>query len=318
MPLVPAKCTNCGAPLTLDDSSVGSTIECPYCHTSLVFERTPDNTFVTNYKIAHADTVIVQDSNSLENRLANAQTYLDVHRDYEAARELFESLAHDVSGEWKAWWGLLRARTSNFTDPHTARGEFEEDERVARSAFAVAPEEVQDGLSRTWEAFAATHESGCADLRHRLDESARARSENAALLARLKEELRDRTAELERLESRQSALSKSADKSMATARASYKNGCLWGFLGLLAISLIAGMSVGGELFLLLAIIAAAVAGWYFLFKDRSDKTRSEAVTLAGEVERAKRGVEETRGRISQCERAETSLSGSIRDLNSKL
>lgn len=278
MPLVPATCANCGASLTLDDATVGSSVECPYCHTSLVFERTPDNTFVTNYKIAHADTVIVQDAKSVENRLANARTYLDVHKDYEMAEKLYTELTRDASGEWQAWWGLLRARTRDLTQVPEISWEFAEDEKAARAALAVAPPDKRGAMEGTWVAFD-----------HCYDELAGALQERAAAEEQLRalREQRDKAA-------------KDVESTMATASISYTNGCLWAFLALLAISLLAGMAVSGSLVLLLVIIGGVVAAWYFFFKKRADAKSVGVAALDQQVDAAQRRLAEAERKIADC------------------
>lgn len=284
MPLVPATCANCGASLTLDDATVGSSVECPYCHTALVFERTPDNTFVTNYKIAHADTVIVQDAKSVENRLANARTYLDVHKDYGMAEELYSELAHDASGEWQAWWGLLRASTKDLTEVPETSWKFEKDEKVARAALAVAPPDKRGAMEGAWVAFGHCHD----ELTSALQERSAAEEQLKAL-----REQRDKAA-------------KDVERTMDTAKVSYQNGCLWAFLALLAFSLLAGMAMG-SLVLLLVIIGGVVAAWYFFFKNRADVKSSGVAALDQQVDAAQRRLAEAEKKVADCKTAKIAM-----------
>ncbi|MBR0104087.1 MAG: hypothetical protein IJM06_00630, partial [Firmicutes bacterium] len=46
MPLVPAKCTNCGAPLLVDDALDAAI--CPYCNTAYIVEKAVNNYNITN------------------------------------------------------------------------------------------------------------------------------------------------------------------------------------------------------------------------------------------------------------------------------
>ncbi len=56
MPLVPAKCTNCGAPLSVDDSKEAAI--CPYCETAYIVEKAIQNySIVNNIK---AENIYVQ------------------------------------------------------------------------------------------------------------------------------------------------------------------------------------------------------------------------------------------------------------------
>ena len=62
MPLVQAKCTNCGANLEIDNTK-DATI-CPYCGTAFVVERAINNYNTTNH--IHADTVNIYGGNSAD------------------------------------------------------------------------------------------------------------------------------------------------------------------------------------------------------------------------------------------------------------
>ena len=58
MPLVPAKCTQCGATLTIDPSQDAAV--CPFCNTPFVVEKAINNYNVTNNttigKVEHVST----------------------------------------------------------------------------------------------------------------------------------------------------------------------------------------------------------------------------------------------------------------------
>lgn len=60
MPLLPAKCPNCGAALTLDP--VSKAADCPFCNTPFIVEEAINNyTIINNYTTKvenlHADVV---------------------------------------------------------------------------------------------------------------------------------------------------------------------------------------------------------------------------------------------------------------------
>ena len=58
MPLVPAKCTSCGATLTLDPAQDAAV--CPFCNTPFIVEKAINNYTTVNHYNITAETVIVQ------------------------------------------------------------------------------------------------------------------------------------------------------------------------------------------------------------------------------------------------------------------
>jgi len=81
MPLVAAKCTQCGSNLQVD-SSKEATI-CPYCGTPFITEKA-----INNYKVEIGSVVV--EGVSVETKLNNAETFFKLHGDTDKARELFE------------------------------------------------------------------------------------------------------------------------------------------------------------------------------------------------------------------------------------
>lgn len=115
MPLVPAKCPNCGASLTLDP--VTRAAVCPYCQTPFVVEDAVNNYNIQNtvrVEHLHTDKVEIQDSGSAESLLKTANTYLSLNN-YISARYDFEEITKKFPYEWRAWWGLIETETEKFT-----------------------------------------------------------------------------------------------------------------------------------------------------------------------------------------------------------
>lgn len=102
MPLVPAKCPNCGASLTLDP--VTRAAVCPYCQTPFVVEDAVNNYNTQNtvrVEHLHTDKVEIQDSGSAESLLKTANTYLSLNN-YISARYDFEEITKKFPYEWRA------------------------------------------------------------------------------------------------------------------------------------------------------------------------------------------------------------------------
>jgi len=111
MALVPARCTQCNALLEVD--SAKDAANCVYCGTAFVVEKAINN-YATHqqntFNIGNAN-IQVQDSSSPETKLANAEVFLTSFCDYEKAEELFREVTQEAPGDYRGWWGVVRART---------------------------------------------------------------------------------------------------------------------------------------------------------------------------------------------------------------
>ena len=103
MPLVPAKCTACGAPLTLDPAQDAAV--CPFCNTPFIVEKA-----IHNYNIANhyhttqnitGENVIVQNSRQ-EELYPAGKTLLLRDREFDARKKFFE-LTAPYPGDWRGW-----------------------------------------------------------------------------------------------------------------------------------------------------------------------------------------------------------------------
>ncbi len=114
MPLVPAKCTQCGASLTVDPSKEAAI--CPYCNQAYIVEKAINyynTTNVTNIDTLHADKVIVESSDSAENLLRAGETHIRLKNYIEAVLK-FEEMCNKFPHNFRAWYGRLRALTNDF------------------------------------------------------------------------------------------------------------------------------------------------------------------------------------------------------------
>lgn len=142
MPLVPAKCTNCGASLQIDNTQQAAI--CPYCHSAYVVEQAINN---YNYN------VIVKDESSIDAKVENATTFLKVFKEYEKARQIFGSITDIKSSDYRGWWGLVQVDTREFTVVNCTRTQFQRIERNAARAFSVASPEVRQFLQTQWNEY---------------------------------------------------------------------------------------------------------------------------------------------------------------------
>ena len=142
MPLVPAKCTNCGASLQIDNTQQAAI--CPYCHSAYVVEQAINN---YNYN------VIVKDESSIDAKVENATTFLKVFKEYEKARQIFVSITDVKSSDYRGWWGLVQVDTREFTVVNCTRTQFQCIEQNAARAFSVASPEVRQFLQTQWNEY---------------------------------------------------------------------------------------------------------------------------------------------------------------------
>lgn len=321
MPLVPAKCVNCGASLTLDEATVGSTVECPFCHTSLIFERQPDNTFVTNYKIAHADTVIVEDSKSVEKRLTNAQTYLDAHRDYATAERHFSELVDDASNEWRAWWGLARSITHDFTLVQLTSGRFSQAERAAEGALTVSPEEMNRSLTSSWNSYVVKYRSYHADTERRLADVQQRMTSNSSRRSAAMSELSELSSQLQQLEKQERKAQSDAASAKVSSVAPLGSGCLWVVVGLMVLAVILpGAMPEGDTTAstILFIIALAVGAWFVLNRMSAKKSESQAASTGQQIASLRERIAAQQNIISQCDSTAQSLNREQSEVQSLL
>ncbi len=313
MPLVPAKCTQCGATLTVDPTN-GAAAVCPFCGTPFVVEQAVNNYNISNQTtigtVGHVEHLHVNDERSVEARLASAETSLAKLGDYDRAFEVFESVADDKADEWRAWWGMARAKTHDFRLTALDPERFDEARDYAWRAVAVAPDDAKPELQERLGAFLAARAQGeagrFADAFADVDPGEIERVDR--LSAReMKERFRELDLERVRLE---------ALRTDRKRRGSEELGCLF-YLGMtvlvigaivaaligmeLAFSGSSGGSVGG------AVLAVVVAGalmaiavvWGFSVSRRQaekdhalerqlDAARTELARLRGDLDLKKR------------------------------
>lgn len=113
MPFVPAKCTNCGGHLTVDESKEAGI--CPHCQQPYIMEKAINyynTTNVTNIDTINAEVVNVESSDSADNLYKAGQTNLDF-RDFDKASDIFQKMTDTYPQDYRGWYGLILAKTLN-------------------------------------------------------------------------------------------------------------------------------------------------------------------------------------------------------------
>ena len=102
MPLVNAKCTNCGATLTVDDSKEAAI--CQYCNSAYIVEKAINNYNITNRINANIVNIYNQENsdNRWKNRIDDARNEMYLG-DYNSALEIYKQLSLSYPREHLIW-----------------------------------------------------------------------------------------------------------------------------------------------------------------------------------------------------------------------
>lgn len=113
MPLVPAKCTQCGANLEVDPTKDAAI--CPACNTPFITEKAINNyniTNVTNIGTLQADVVNIVDGRTADNLYHSGQTHLKMG-DWNRAIAAFNEMVDKYPADYRSYCGLIRAETTD-------------------------------------------------------------------------------------------------------------------------------------------------------------------------------------------------------------
>ena len=112
MPLVAAKCTQCGANIEIDATKEAGI--CPHCGTAFVTQKVINNqnTYITQNITKH---IHGKEKTEAEEYLANGEIFIKL-KDWNEAIKAFMQAAEAAPSNYKCWLGLVRSETKNFTD----------------------------------------------------------------------------------------------------------------------------------------------------------------------------------------------------------
>lgn len=149
MPLLELKCKSCGAVIEFDDSK--PTVICKYCNTEYLKEDLIVNNHYHN-EFNNA-TFILNDENSIENKLKNADYYLNEQKEYEKAKEIYQYVVDNKGSDYRGWWGLAKALTSNFTMEKCSEEYYARVKKCAETAIRQADEDKRVQLESEWREY---------------------------------------------------------------------------------------------------------------------------------------------------------------------
>lgn len=131
MPLVQAKCTNCGANLQVDSAKDAAI--CEHCNSAFIVEKAISNYVIANAQI-NAQTVNVNAGGPTENSLVDYAESIMSNNPYEAVNKLKEALSINPES-WLAWDALLNAYVT-FAHKMSKPG-YNEEEITRYGAYAI-------------------------------------------------------------------------------------------------------------------------------------------------------------------------------------
>ena len=156
MPLVNAKCTNCGGALKVDDTKEAAI--CEYCGSPFIVEKAINN---YNYHITNnitAQNVIIAGKGEMEKErlLQNAKTQLSFN-DTASARSTYSQITEDYPDDYRGWYGLASVETDEFKKVDVSAQEFTTICGYMDRAIMTAPSGKKEEFQQEWEAYLSNH-----------------------------------------------------------------------------------------------------------------------------------------------------------------
>lgn len=141
MPLLDAKCPNCGGILKVDGGKEAAI--CEYCGNAYVVEKAIQNYYVTNNVINN----YTGDINVLDNRteeLYNSARRLEDEKMFADAEEIYKKLTEDFPDDYRGWWGMFRtSHDGRFYDDNPK--DWGGDNYIIK-AIALAPDSIKEQI----------------------------------------------------------------------------------------------------------------------------------------------------------------------------
>ncbi len=141
MPWEKSTCPSCGGNLDFVGKRPELT-ECTYCSSVLEWQDDDDcfDDVVDDRSYVEFDSVNIDfTAEKIKRGLKNADWYLEVFRDYTNAEKLYLAVANFEASNYHAWWGVVRAKTKDFSDYDITDTQRQELDCYIRRAIVSAP-----------------------------------------------------------------------------------------------------------------------------------------------------------------------------------
>ncbi len=118
MGLIPAKCTNCGANIQVDESKDAGI--CEACGTAFITEKAINNYVtninnITNNNFAGANVTIQNDCEDIEQLIKRATTF-ETLNEFRNALNVYEEISSKYPMDYRGWMGIITSSTKNLTE----------------------------------------------------------------------------------------------------------------------------------------------------------------------------------------------------------
>lgn len=143
MPLVAAKCTNCGANIEADSSQEAGI--CKYCGTAFITEKAINNynTYVTNnHNYAGAYVTVQGESENIEQLMERATTFEKLG-EFQKALDVYREITDKYPMDYRGWLGIVSSKTKGNNEVVVDRCLYEEITECFDKALKVADSENQ-------------------------------------------------------------------------------------------------------------------------------------------------------------------------------
>lgn len=145
MPLVAAKCTQCGAELEVDNSQEAAV--CKFCGTPFIVEKAINNYTVTNKNYINAQQVIVTGNETADNLAEAGEKHLMMHN-YKNAEECFTRLEKDFPSDYRGPRGMVLIWTHNFDKDYLVNDYEQWISKKYQKFSALAPQDERTNFTR--------------------------------------------------------------------------------------------------------------------------------------------------------------------------
>ena len=159
MALVEIQCKSCGGALRVDDCA--KTYVCSHCGNTYTMEQTINQVFQTT-NIGTA-TIIDDGSGKIDQEISSGEAFLSFH-EYDNARKVFYRLTQQYAHRYRAWWGLARAITEEFTNEPFGKSEYFRVKDAVDHACKLAPADERVLFQETSAAYLARWQEHCIQL----------------------------------------------------------------------------------------------------------------------------------------------------------
>jgi len=119
MPFVPAKCTQCGAAIQIDNTREAGI--CIHCQMPFITEKAVNNYISqTHHNTQNIDQRIIvknivgKEMNEAEDYIKNGDVFLNLE-EWDNARKQYRKAIDSAPADWRGWFGLVKVATENFT-----------------------------------------------------------------------------------------------------------------------------------------------------------------------------------------------------------